>query len=389
MLTGASRRSRSVVEQDQKRNADNHALRRAVPWNCVEQLVHLMQQDRKVNIKKERDLVLHRTMLVGVVTTTDKRDCLSQFVQLGALSILDDWLQEVQRGKSGDSGSPKEAQKSYEDLLFVLLEALGRLPVDLEALKTCNVGNSVNHLRSHKNSEIQKKARYLVDAWKKRVKEDMKNSDTKSVPAHAISLPCKQISGVVVIAHRNKGDGSAEITSKGLAPLTPASKAVSNRIGQEYAGKSASVPLGPVKMPVSLSPTNSSKESHCKMPAFSGTIDLTVSASKEEKSSSSSHSQNNSQTCSSGHAKAASPVQKEDTQSSMVCSISNKSSCSGSPHKISNKSVLGSLLSRRHKESMGGKAQLWSRNTTGEKDSHSGKLSDKGTDIAGGMTVRG
>ena len=132
-------------------------------------------------------------MLVGVITTTDNRDCLSQFVQLGGLSILDDWLQEVQRGKSGDSGSPKEAKKAYGDFIFALLEALGRLPVDLEALKTCNVGKSVNHLRSHRNTEVQKKARYLVDAWKKRVDEDTKNNDTESIPTHAISLPCKHI----------------------------------------------------------------------------------------------------------------------------------------------------------------------------------------------------
>ena len=52
-------------------------------------------------------------MLVGVITTTDNMDCLSQFVQLGGLSILDGWLLEVQRWNSGDSGSPKEAEKSY------------------------------------------------------------------------------------------------------------------------------------------------------------------------------------------------------------------------------------------------------------------------------------
>ena len=79
--------------------------------------------------------------------------------------------------------------------------------------------------------------------------------------------------------------------------------------------------------------------------------------------------------------KAASPVQKEYTQSSIVCSISNKSSCSGSPHNISNKIVPSSLLSRSHKESMGGKSQLWSSNTTSEKNPLSRKLSDKGTYI--------
>ena len=108
------------------------------------------------------------------------------------------------------------------------------------------VGKSVNHLHSHKNTEVQKKARYLVYAWKKRVDEDMKNNDMKSMSSHAISLPCKHISGEVASTHRNKGSGSPEITSKGLDLLTPASKEVSNRIGQGGAGKSASVPLGSV-----------------------------------------------------------------------------------------------------------------------------------------------
>ena len=43
----------------------------------------------------------------------------------------------------------------------------------LIALTACNVGKSVNHLRGHKNSEIQKKARGLVDTWKKRVNAEM------------------------------------------------------------------------------------------------------------------------------------------------------------------------------------------------------------------------
>ena len=60
-------------------------------------------------------------MLVGVITTTYNMDCLSQFVQLGG-AILDDWLQEVRRRKFRDSGSPKEADKSYNNLFFASLE---------------------------------------------------------------------------------------------------------------------------------------------------------------------------------------------------------------------------------------------------------------------------
>ena len=74
---------------------------------------------------------------------------------------------ELNRGKIGDGSSPKENDKSVEEFLLAPLRALDKLPVNLHALQTCNVGKSVNHLCSHKNSEIKKKARSLVDTWKK------------------------------------------------------------------------------------------------------------------------------------------------------------------------------------------------------------------------------
>jgi len=71
------------------------------------------------------------------------------FVLSGGLCILDRWLEELWRGKFGDSGNLKKAQKAYKDFLFVLLEALGKFPMDLEALKTCNVGKLVSQLRTY------------------------------------------------------------------------------------------------------------------------------------------------------------------------------------------------------------------------------------------------
>jgi hypothetical protein len=59
---------------------------------AVGQLVHLMQLDRSDDGEKGSDLALWRTSLVGVIATTDRDDCLSQFVQLRGLPILDDWL---------------------------------------------------------------------------------------------------------------------------------------------------------------------------------------------------------------------------------------------------------------------------------------------------------
>jgi hypothetical protein len=71
------------------------------------------------------------------------------------------------KGKVGEVGSLKECDKGVEDLLLTLLRALDRLPVDLKALKTYSVSKSMNHMRSHKNLDIQKKARKLVYVWKK------------------------------------------------------------------------------------------------------------------------------------------------------------------------------------------------------------------------------
>ncbi|ONK65873.1 uncharacterized protein A4U43_C06F1850 [Asparagus officinalis] len=116
-----------------------------------------------------------------IASSTDRIECLGRFVQLRGVPVLDDWLQEAHKGKTGDESSPKESDKSTEELLLALLRALDKLPVNLNALHTCNIGKSVNHLRTHRNLEIQKKARSLVDIWKKSVDAEMtKINDAKS-----------------------------------------------------------------------------------------------------------------------------------------------------------------------------------------------------------------
>lgn len=51
-------------------------------------------------------------MLVVAISIIKSFDCLGQFVQLRGLHVLDEWLQEVYKGKIGDSGtSPKESDK--------------------------------------------------------------------------------------------------------------------------------------------------------------------------------------------------------------------------------------------------------------------------------------
>eukprot|EP01018_Ginkgo_biloba_P027254 Gb_16485 [translate_table: standard] len=72
-------------------------------------------------------------------------------------------MREDHKGKTRDTSSPKEGDKPVEESLLMLICALVRLAVELDALQTCNVGKSMNHLRNHKNMEIEKKARNLVD----------------------------------------------------------------------------------------------------------------------------------------------------------------------------------------------------------------------------------
>jgi len=350
---------------------------------AVGQLVHLMQLDRSDDGKKGIDLALWRTSLVGVIATTDRDDCLSQFVQLRGLPILDDWLQEAHKGKTGDAGSPKEGDKVVEELLLMLLRALDRLPVDLDALKTCNVGKSVNHLKNHKNQEIQRKARILVDTWKKRVDAEMKNNDTKSGSSQGASLPCKQATGEVAYTHGGKRAGSAEAV-KNSTPLNSTAKTVSNRSGQtDILSRSTSIPSGSGKVSTLLSSTISTKDSHCKLTMSSGTNEFPVTSIKEEKSSSSSQSQNNSQSWSSEPGKAAGSVWKEDARSSTAGSMSAKGSSSGSRHRKSSNGVLGSGKSGCQKEASGGKL-IWSKSATCEKASQSGHTSDKAIDNSRG-----
>jgi hypothetical protein len=163
----------------------------------VKHLVPLMPNDPQEGIggrKLTPDVVVAcRNMLVGVIVATENAECLNQFVHLGGLCLSNDWLQEVHKCKVGEVGNPKEYDKGVEDLLPTFLRALDKLLVDFKALKTYSVDKSVNHLRSHKNLDIQKKARKLVDVSKKRVDVEMKASgEAKPSSGHGISWSYKE-----------------------------------------------------------------------------------------------------------------------------------------------------------------------------------------------------
>ncbi|OIW12411.1 hypothetical protein TanjilG_04160 [Lupinus angustifolius] len=279
-------RQESMLKSEIAKITDKGGL---VDLEGVEKLVQLMQResgDKKIDLAG-------RVMLVNVIAVTDRYDCLSWFVQLRGLPVLDEWLQEVHKGKIGDGNMHKECDKPIEDFLLALLRALDKLPVNLNALQTCNVGKSVNHLRSHKNAEIQRKARSLVDTWKKRVEAEMKMTDSQSGSAHGV-WPAKPASSEVSQVGNRKTGVSSENIAKSPAIQHSVSKTPQPKSNSgELLSKSSSSP-GPAKVMTTSAGSNSKDRKS----------DLPLTPIKEERSSGSSQSQTNSLSCSSEHAKA-------------------------------------------------------------------------------------
>ncbi|CAI9112562.1 OLC1v1013028C2 [Oldenlandia corymbosa var. corymbosa] len=322
-----------------------------VDSESVEKLVQLMQVDK---VDKKIDLA-SCSILAGVIAATDKFDCLNRFIQLKGLPVFDEWLQDVHKGKIGDASSLKDGDKSVEDFLLVLLRALDKLPVNLHALQTCNIGRSVNHLRSHKNLEIQKKARSLVDTWKKRVEAEMNATDGKIGSPQASwstkSRPSEAQGG-------KSSGGSCDIASKGVALQVPTSKVTSAKVSQvEPAGRCASPSPGPLK---SASSPASIKEAKL----VAGSVSDPPLSVKEEKSSSSSQSLS----------------VKDDARSSPVASVSINRISSSSRYRKSINGFPGSLPSGGSKETGSGRNSSTQRNAAPEK-LQSASLTDKASEV--------
>ncbi|RWW26822.1 hypothetical protein BHE74_00040626 [Ensete ventricosum] len=344
----------------------------------VEKLVNLMQLDRT---EKKID-VASQILVADVIAATDRYDCLNRFVQLQGVPVLNDWLHEVNKCKAGDGSNPKESDKAVEDLILALLRALAKLPVNLNALQTCNIGKSVNHLRTHKSHEIQKKARSLIDTWKKRVDAEFaKINDAKSV---ASGQPVWQVKpGSSDVSHAgNRRAGSADMATR--SPVTPTTlcKTLSSKPGHsDVIVKSET--QGTLKMGSTLitSVSAGSKDLLCKASANTG-AEMLPTAVKEEKSSSSSQSQNNSQSCSSDHAKTVGSSWKEDTRSSSAGSINATKVAGGSSrHRKSSNGVMGTSTSGSQKETNSSKSGSLYRATAFEKSSQSGLTCENPIDM--------
>ncbi|KAG2550324.1 hypothetical protein PVAP13_9KG354726 [Panicum virgatum] len=335
---------------------------------AVEKLIHLMQLDRT---EQKIDLA-GRVVLADVIATTESPDILGRFVQSRGLPVLDSWLQEAYKGKSGDGSSPKETDKPIDDLLLALLRALAKLPINLSALQSCSIGKSVNHLRSHKNFDIQKKAKCLVENWKKRVDAEMKSSDAKPlVSGQSVSWSGK--AGFQEISNAgNKRGGSSENSPKNPVPTVSSSKVSTDKPGgTDTAAKLSPVVSASSKLhvqPTNVLPTNL-KDQPCKSTGGTGGSELPTV--REEKSSSSSQSPNNSQSCSSEPSK--------DARSSTAASggASKPSGSSSRSHRRTN----NGLVSGNFKEASAGRSPSLDRSLLQDKSSQTGTASEKGVDM--------
>ncbi|XLR66517.1 uncharacterized protein [Arachis hypogaea] len=349
-------RPESMLKSEIAKITDKGGL---VDFEGVERLVQLMQPD---NGDKRIDLA-GRIMLVDVIAATDRYDCLGWFVQLRGLPVLDEWLQEVHKGKISDSSNHKESDKSVEEFLLALLRALDKLPVNLHALQTCNVGKSVNHLRTHKNSEIQRKARGLVDTWKKRVEVEMNMTDSKSGSTRPVSWQVKPAASEV--SHvGNKKTGGPENATKGSAIQPSVSKPLlAKHASVEALSKSSSAPGSIKSMTTSVSST--SKDQNVKVVVGAAASDQPLTPIKEERSSSSSQSQNNSFSCSSEHAKTGGSC-REDSRSSTAVSMSvSKMPGGASRTRKSSNGIHGTGVALAQKEPTSAKSST--RNSPSEK----------------------
>ncbi|TXG64746.1 hypothetical protein EZV62_011740 [Acer yangbiense] len=346
-----------------------------VDYEGVEKLVQLMSRERN---EKKIDLVC-RSMLAGVVAVTDKFDCLNLFVQLRGLPVFDEWLQEVHKGKIGDGSSPKDGDKLVEEFLLILLRALDKLPVNLNALQMCNIGKSVNHLRTHKHLEIQKKARSLVDTWKKRVEAEM---DAKSGSNQAVSWPARHRLPELPHSGNRQAGGSSEVATKSLVTQPTASKAASVKVQGETATKSAfASPLSMKSTPLTVSVGTNLKDGHPRN-AGGGASDLPSTPAKDEKSSSSSQSYNNSQSSSSDHAKAGGFSGKEDARSSTAVSMTMcKTSGSSSRSRKSANGFPGTSPTGVQRETGSNRSSSWQRNPSSERLAQSSLTSEKALDV--------
>ncbi|KAL0318421.1 UNVERIFIED_CONTAM: hypothetical protein Sangu_1998300, partial [Sesamum angustifolium] len=320
----------------------------------VERLIQLMQSDRA---ERQMDLT-SRLMLAGVIAATEKVECLQRFVQLRGLPVLDEWLQDIHKGKVGSGNSSKDCDKSVEEFLWFYFVHWIKLPVNLHALQMCNIGRSVNHLRSNKNVEIQRKARSLVDTWKKGVEAEMISIDAKSGSTQGTSVWSSK-SRLTEASYAVKTPSGSDVAMKSSIAQQSASKTNSIKSSHgENITKSASSSPGPVKP---ASPHTYGKESQPGI-SVGGSPDAPIT--REDRSNSSNQSHSYSQSIS---------VKEDGRSSTAVSAIAGKISSSSRNRKGSGFPAVNA----GQKENSSSRSSFAHRSTASDKLSQSALTSER------------
>ncbi|MFQ6661474.1 hypothetical protein Gotur_029624 [Gossypium turneri] len=143
----------------------------------------------------------------------------------------------------------------------------------------CSIGKSVNLLRTHRNVEIQKKARSLVDTWKKRVQVEL---DAKYGPNQ--SVPWSDVAKCGIKHYR-----PSEVAVKSSVTQFSATKTGFVKLVQ---GGTASKSASATPVPTKASTLPASARTKARNATIVGTSDPQTTT-RDEKINSSSQSHNN------------------------------------------------------------------------------------------------
>ena len=211
----------------------------------------------------------------------------------------------------------------------------------------------------------------------------MNINDAKSGSSQAVawsSRPC--LSEVSHGGNRHSG-GSSEIAMKSSVTQLSSSKTAPVKLVQGEIAKSGSASQGFTKSATSpASVSTSLKDGQTRVAGAGNASDPPLTTVRDEKSSSSSQSHNNSQSCSSDHAKTVGFSGKEDARSSTAMSMSvSKTSGGASRHQKSVNGYPGPAVSGVQRETGSSRSSSFQRNPASEKVSQSGLTCDKAFDV--------
>ncbi|KAJ4899595.1 Transcription elongation factor (TFIIS) family protein [Raphanus sativus] len=137
----------------------------------VEELVSVMRSNKDSVLKDAGDASRQWAAVASTIAVTKSRECLDVFVNLDGVRYLSSWLAEAQTLGN---------DKSVEESILALLEAVGNLGVDGSRLVSSGIWVAVKKLVDHGSSRVQDQARKLFDSWKDKVVNDHSERDIES-----------------------------------------------------------------------------------------------------------------------------------------------------------------------------------------------------------------